>query len=101
MSVVPSKLFRPSRPDSIETRAQVDKARSNYADCSGLLGRTLLRRVYEFPKFAFKRGELFRPSRPDSIETQKNYETFAYADTDCSGLLGRTLLRQALPKIWT
>ena len=60
-------LFRPSRPDSIET----DNHLSDAAD----------------------KTELFRPSRPDSIETVGDHDVIPFRRADCSGLLGRTLLR--------
>ena len=61
------QLFRPSRPDFIET---VD-----FAEDHGL-----------YP-------ELFRPSRPDFIETLK-MRLILEVTADCSGLPGRTSLRQ-------
>ena len=64
-------------------------------DCSGLLGRTPLRRGQLFEPI--QRGiELFRPSRPDSIETWIDVVTAFYVPTNCSGLLGRTPLRHTL-----
>ena len=60
-------LFRPSRPDFIETRSR----RHLYPvelHCSGHLGRTSLRRVCLFLSIGAG-DELFRPSRPDFIET--------------------------------
>ena len=60
-------LFRPSRPDSIETAQIKDK-------------------VNELV------GALFRPSRPDSIETIRGRAAWC-GHADCSGHLGRTPLR--------
>ena len=59
-------LFRSSRPDSIET-CRCDETPHRHAYCSGLLGRTPLRR------------------RVDCL--------FGAWDQNCSGLLGRTPLR--------
>ena len=61
------RLFRSSRPDSIET------------ECRGC-GRKPKRR-------------LFRSSRPDSIETSR-WPVEACVPYNCSGLLGRTPLRR-------
>ena len=62
------RLFRSSRPDSIETVAPVNSVTDILSDCSGLLGRTPLRRI--IGKFIVNRiFGLFRSSRPDSIET--------------------------------
>ena len=48
-------------------KIQVPDVTAPAADCSGLLGRTSLRRHVEH---FFRRGpQLFRPSRPDFIET--------------------------------
>ena len=62
-------LFRSSRPDSIETSAQVEAASSAASYCSGLLGRTPLRRELKKQQGGGGQG-LFRSSRPDSIETE-------------------------------
>ena len=61
--------------------------------CSGLLGRTSLRRqvsiLSEINAFL-----LFRPSRPDFIETRSRHTRSSLMNQYCSGLLGRTSLRQ-------
>ena len=44
-------------------------------DCSGLLGRTSLRRIEKCP--AASGLSLFRPSRPDFIETDSGLESHA------------------------
>ena len=62
------QLFRPSRPDFIETPVEVVQHRQP-ADCSGLLGRTSLRLSDSTPEPGCLRG-LIRPSRPDFIETR-------------------------------
>ena len=62
------KLFRPSRPDFIETRRFSHDQSVGSSDCSGLLGRTSLRRSLRFRSLLGWHG-LFRPSRPDFIET--------------------------------
>ena len=61
------QLFRPSRPDFIETKNL----------------RILLATAVR----------LFRPSRPDFIETGRLWGASGVAGVDCSGLLGRTSLR--------
>ena len=61
-------LFRPSRPDFIETYTSLVPSCWARRHCSGLLGRTSLR--------LFDRGPVERSSQ------------------NCSGLLGRTSLRQ-------
>ena len=63
-----AELFRPSRPDSIETILTASWGRVGTFDCSGLLGRTPLRRLRSRAASPEVRT-LFRPSRPDSIET--------------------------------
>ena len=90
-----SQLFRPSRPDSIETSGILGLGSLGTAHCSGLLGRTLLRLRCHVPANAPSYG-LFRPSRPDSIETNGRCSIMYFA-FHCSGLLGRTLLRQGGP----
>ena len=65
---VAATLFRPLRPDSIETGRGRHGATPATPDCSGLLGRTPLRRL--LTRLAVRRRH------------------------DCSGLLGRTPLRQ-------
>jgi len=60
-------LFRPSRPDFIETLAGRPEHEARY-HCSGHLGRTSLRQ-YCALAFLTRVQELFRPSRPDFIET--------------------------------
>ena len=60
--------------------------------CSGLLGRTLLRRCDRYLSDPHD-SLLFRPSRPDSIETTGGSTLAADRRSHCSGLLGRTLLR--------
>ena len=62
-------LFRPSRPDSIETLSVSKYTPDTYTDCSGHLGRTPLRlNCIDVHDVSFR--ILFRPSRPDSIETK-------------------------------
>ena len=63
-----ASLFRPSRPDFIETKRYTDAGRAD--------------------------DVLFRPSRPDFIETTKNVNTSTSSSWNCSGLLGRTSLRR-------
>ena len=60
-------LFRPSRPDFIETSGTHTHPPPRSC-CSGLLGRTSLR---QFTESCFRNllYMLFRPSRPDFIET--------------------------------
>ena len=85
------KLFRPSRPDFIETETNINRVGEVFSDCSGLLGRTSLRphRLDDRKIDVW----LFRPSRPDFIETIMNLkEKREYLA--CSGLLGRTSLRR-------
>ena len=65
------ELFRPSRPDFIETGY-------DSLDISAITA-------------------LFRPSRPDFIETRPSITFFLLLFSDCSGLLGRTSLRPNLP----
>ena len=66
-----TRLFRPSRPDFIETLHNQHRAAPD-APC------------------------LFRPSRPDFIETQSIApHGWTQISPVCSGLLGRTSLRQA------
>ena len=86
-------LFRPSRPDFIETSAMFHGTRSITMYCSGLLGRTSLRHAPLYVP-ALEVPLLFRPSRPDFIETRVTWGTL-HDDSgrDCSGLLGRTSLR--------
>ena len=110
-------LFRPSRPDFIET-VRPESFRFDGADCSGLLGRTSLR-LEVILDHQLLRPILFRPSRPDFIETtvagrkpHLSSRLFRPSRPDfietsglgpdpprrpnCSGLLGRTSLRQTL-----
>ena len=86
------RLFRSSRPDSIETFFPL-RPKILSANCSGLLGRTPLRQQILPPGRTAQRG-LFRSSRPDSIETRVSIGFSATARADCSGLLGRTPLRR-------
>ena len=61
------RLFRPSRPDFIEIHSGALIGTGSATYCSGLLGRTSLRSPQ--PRNAEERDcELFRPSRPDFIE---------------------------------
>ena len=85
-------LFRPSRPDFIETYT-AHLLCPNEGHCSGLLGRTSLRQSGESVD-AVDHATLFRPSRPDFIETWAALGSRAGTATNCSGLLGRTSLRQ-------
>ena len=66
-----TRLFRPSRPDFIETTDFTHLVTRSAVYCSGLLGRTSLRRM-----------------DPEVI--------LYYSPWDCSGLLGRTSLRRLL-----
>ena len=110
------RLFRPSRPDFIETPPAWVKCsypshcsgllgrtslrrpgsqppwRRSGADCSGLLGRTSLRLPGDLVDHRFP--ILFRSSRPDFIETRVA-SARVLPSTDCSGLLGRTSLRRS------
>ena len=74
------RLFRPSRPDFIETTGTVRLAPAWGADCSGLLGRTSLRHHGEVndPILVVV---LFRPSRPDFIETSSRPANTKRAET--------------------
>ena len=111
-------LFRPSRPDFIETSRKSPRRRpSAQSYCSGLLGRTSLRRDHlkaltgavkalfrpsrpdfiETPKLSSVTARLsllFRPSRPDFIETSDSKSVPSDSRFHCSGLLGRTSLRR-------
>ena len=71
-------------------------------NCSGLLGRTPLRRD-QGRQARIRPGGLFRSSRPDSIETGPRPGVVPWGAADCSGLLGRTPLRRgaSLSKIPT
>ena len=115
-----ARLFRPSRPDFIETIMGGADGPGVSAYCSGLLGRTSLRRmsgpgrgwgvrglfrpsrpdfIETFPfgqAVTSVRAGLFRPSRPDFIETTSGESRQSPARFHCSGLLGRTSLRHAL-----
>ena len=63
-------LFRPSRPDFIET-TRTRMGRSQMLDhCSGHLGRTSLRHTSLSENICDLLSPLFRPSRPDFIETR-------------------------------
>ena len=84
-------LFRPSRPDSIETR-RGPAVGAGAAHCSGLLGRTPLRPYIQKTGHRIY-AELFRPSRPDSIETFPGLFGPLVAAVDCSGLLDWISLR--------
>ena len=64
-------------------------------DCSGLPGRTSLRRV-EHLILLQAITRLFRSSRPDFIETAARFVEQVHRVIDCSGLPGRTSLRQVL-----
>ena len=61
-------LFRPSRPDFIETVLPFFFCDFSPLHCSGHLGRTSLRQKY-WAKHQPIVQILFRPSRPDFIET--------------------------------
>ena len=113
-------LFRPSRPDFIETcTAQGNRiAQSSHCsglpgrtslrrcdtdrrqqcggvwDCSGLPGRTSLRQPLGWSSHPRVR-RLFRPSRPDFIETPRRSCPVRSHQWYCSGLPGRTSLRQS------
>ena len=87
---MPHKLFRPSRPDFIET-CRGGGGPIRWPDCSGLLGRTSLRLEAE-PQEPYG-VRLFRPSRPDFIETTFSPRRLPEGSYHCSGLLGRTSLR--------
>ena len=113
-------LFRPSRPDFIETlriicaqsflyhcsgllgrtslrREAAGVSMAVAADCSGLLGRTSLRQDRADEEFHRSDG-LFRPSRPDFIETTMPPFGGQKPIQNCSGLLGRTSLRLIVPE---
>ena len=80
---VAATLFRPLRPDSIETGRGRHGATPATPDCSGLLGRTPLRRAPR-PRRRPLRPGLFRPLRPDSIETPRT--CIAHQSTGTYGL---------------
>ena len=61
-------------------------------DCSGLPGRTTLRRLV-WPVAGRQGSVLFRSSRPDYIETFGVSAFYVSSFMDCSGLPGRTTLR--------
>ena len=90
-----AELFRPSRPDSIETLRRL--WRRHYA--IGLF-RPSRPDSIETPTpshdWHHRDTELFRPSRPDSIETSSWRISTLPAPPDCSGHLGRTPLRHGL-----
>ena len=93
-------LFRSSRPDYIETfRSQSHIYVGAY--CSGLLGRTTLRRKELFTGNGLG-CRLFRSSRPDYIETGARLQPLSMI-INCSGLLGRTTLRRwhGRQQLWT
>ena len=109
-------MFRSSRPDYIETRGAWPDRRTS-CHCSGLPGRTTLRRTWSAPSFLEKTGlfrssrpdyietraaspglclrssGLFRSSRPDYIETRRDGGPIRWFRCHCSGLPGRTTLR--------
>ena len=91
-------LFRPSRPDFIETGAHIGTHCDLCWYCSGLLGRTSLRRS-RASRVRAGRDELFRPSRPDFIETLGACGSMSALKSNCSGLLGRTSLRHELGEV--
>ena len=65
-------LFRPSRPDFIETIDSASRRAAKVMNCSGLLGRTSLRPGPALGDGSRRWAELFRPSRPDFIETNNS-----------------------------
>ena len=93
----PAQLFRPSRPDFIETTNPRTWMVTLSSDCSGLLGRTSLRLVYSVAlPYRSKRhcsGLLGRTSLRQIYATPPRG-----SGTYCSGLLGRTSLRP--PLVW-
>ena len=123
-SVNIAQLFRPSRPDFIETATSPYRHRCRWRhcsgllgrtslrpqfasakdwvwqDCSGLLGRTSLRPSYESETAHATGRRLFRPSRPDFIETARTYPQPRTRTHNCSGLLGRTSLRPPATQPW-
>ena len=88
------RLFRPSRPDFIETECHPPEDGQPYPDCSGLLGRTSLRhtaRERREEKWDDCSGLLGRTS----LRLVYNVINFTIYN-DCSGLLGRTSLRRGI-----
>ena len=86
-------LFRPSRPDFIETTTNNNPRIMKQADCSGLLGRTSLRQgCAPAPQQSHRHcsGLLGRTSLRRDLE-----QVCESMLMDCSGLLGRTSLRHA------
>ena len=91
-----SKLFRPSRPDFIETCNVSSTLHTPEYNCSGLPGRTSLRRDKDRALCEVVPA-LFRPSRPDFIETWPGAPRYSCRGMYCSGLPGRTSLRRLCP----
>ena len=85
-------LFRPSRPDFIETSGSRKDTQTRRA---GLFRPSRPDFIETQRAGAHTRAcaRLFRPSRPDFIETDKNRPALRYIYLYCSGLLGRTSLR--------
>ena len=88
-------MFRSSRPDFIETHPHEYRTRGQGPNCSGLPGRTSLRRGIPLSPRDGVRA-LFRSSRPDFIETICSVVAFGDVLRNCSGLPGRTSLRPAV-----
>ncbi len=92
---LPTTLFRPSRPDFIETGFRITGDPVYVVNCSGHLGRTSLRPTCPTLR-PLPSHRLFRPSRPDFIETSRPVRSHIAPARNCSGHLGRTSLRPAL-----
>ena len=112
------RLFRSSRPDFIETTRNRGVAAASATHCSGLPGRTSLRRHSRVERYnpcadcsglpgrtslrlrssshagCARRRRLFRSSRPDFIETLVERVHAVDPARNCSGLPGRTSLRR-------
>ena len=69
-------LFRPSRPDFIETSPVLTAASFQEVNCSGLPGRTTLRWFADGDLAGTGSHGLFRSSRPDFIETGRRFVSF-------------------------
>ena len=88
-------LFRPSRPDFIETRFPRPSNPRWRTNCSGLLGRTSLRPALLGGSDLVSQncsGLLGRTSLRQKVTGQKH----SRRSPNCSGLLGRTSLRRSV-----
>ena len=90
-------LFRSSRPDFIETFLSLNFLMRMTTYCSGLPGRTSLRRRHPVIHI-FVFDALFRSSMPDFIET-RGTPPLPPILLHCSGLPGRTSLRHVLGRL--